>query len=243
MSATCRGERILGLSKLARIVGHFAARPQTQERMTRQIADFLEDELCPAGAGVVLEAEHTCMTLRGVRSHGASTVTSALTGVLRADATARAEFLALAGVSRQPGLSAGSASPACRRRRTRWRTTPSYVIVGASLAGAKAAETLRAESFGGPVVLIGTEDELPYERPPLSKDYLLGKAERDMIYVHPRQWYADNDVDLRLGVTVTGIDRAARDGDARRRQPGRLRQAAAHYRIRAAAAASARRRP
>jgi 3-phenylpropionate/trans-cinnamate dioxygenase ferredoxin reductase subunit len=86
----------------------------------------------------------------------------------------------------------------------------SYVIVGASLAGAKAAETLRAEEFAGPVVLLGAEEELPYERPPLSKDYLLGKAEREVIYVHPRQWYADNDVDLRLGVTVTGIDRAAR---------------------------------
>ena len=86
----------------------------------------------------------------------------------------------------------------------------SYVIVGASLAGAKAAETLRAENFGGPVVLIGSEEELPYERPPLSKDYLLGKAEREKIYVHPRQWYADNKVDLRLGATVTGIDRAAR---------------------------------
>jgi GTP cyclohydrolase I len=97
------GERILGLSKLARIVGHFAARPQTQERMTRQVADFLDDELCPAGAGVVLEAEHTCMTLRGVRSHGATTVTSALTGTLRADARARAEFLALAGVA-GPGV-------------------------------------------------------------------------------------------------------------------------------------------
>ena len=85
-----------------------------------------------------------------------------------------------------------------------------FVIVGASLAGAKAAETLRAEQFSGPVVLIGTEDELPYERPPLSKDYLLGKAERDTIYVHPADWYADHDVDLRRGVTVTGIDRAAR---------------------------------
>jgi 3-phenylpropionate/trans-cinnamate dioxygenase ferredoxin reductase component len=85
----------------------------------------------------------------------------------------------------------------------------SYVIVGASLAGAKAAETLRAEGFTGPIVLIGAEDELPYERPPLSKDYLQGKAERDTIYVHPRQWYADNRVDLRAGVTVTGIDRAA----------------------------------
>jgi GTP cyclohydrolase I len=96
------GKRILGLSKLARVVGHFAARPQTQERMTRQVADFLEDELSPAGAGVVLEAEHTCMTLRGVRAHGATTVTSALTGALRADVRARAEFLALAGVARSP---------------------------------------------------------------------------------------------------------------------------------------------
>lgn len=94
------GDRILGLSKLARVVGHVAARPQTQERMSRQIADFLDEELRPAGAGVVLEAEHTCMTLRGVRARGSSTVTSALTGVLRADAAARAEFLALAGVTR-----------------------------------------------------------------------------------------------------------------------------------------------
>jgi 3-phenylpropionate/trans-cinnamate dioxygenase ferredoxin reductase component len=85
-----------------------------------------------------------------------------------------------------------------------------FVIVGASLAGAKAAETLRAEQFSGPVVLIGTEHELPYERPPLSKDYLLGKAERDKIYVHPEDWYASNDVDLRRGVTVTDLDRAAR---------------------------------
>jgi 3-phenylpropionate/trans-cinnamate dioxygenase ferredoxin reductase subunit len=85
----------------------------------------------------------------------------------------------------------------------------SYVIVGASLAGAKAAETLRAEGFTGPIVLVGTEHELPYERPPLSKDYLLGKAERDSIFVHPAQWYADNNIDLRTGVTVTEIDRAA----------------------------------
>jgi GTP cyclohydrolase I len=95
------GERLAGLSKLARIVGHFAARPQTQERMTRQIAGFLDEHLDPLGAGVVLEAEHTCMTLRGVRSHGATTVTSTLMGTLRADATARAEFLALAGVARR----------------------------------------------------------------------------------------------------------------------------------------------
>jgi 3-phenylpropionate/trans-cinnamate dioxygenase ferredoxin reductase subunit len=86
-----------------------------------------------------------------------------------------------------------------------------YVIAGAGLAGAKAAETLRAEGFGGPVVLIGDEAERPYERPPLSKDYLLGKAERVTIYVHPASWYADNGVELRLGVPVTSIDRAAHE--------------------------------
>ena len=86
-----------------------------------------------------------------------------------------------------------------------------YVIAGAGLAGAKAAETLRAEGFDGPVVLIGEEAERPYERPPLSKDYLLGKAERETIYVHPESWYADNGVELRLGTPVTAIDRAAHE--------------------------------
>jgi 3-phenylpropionate/trans-cinnamate dioxygenase ferredoxin reductase component len=64
-------------------------------------------------------------------------------------------------------------------------TETTYLIVGASLAGAKAAQTLRAEGFDGPLVMIGEETERPYERPPLSKDYLLGKAERETIYVHP----------------------------------------------------------
>jgi 3-phenylpropionate/trans-cinnamate dioxygenase ferredoxin reductase subunit len=82
-----------------------------------------------------------------------------------------------------------------------------FVIVGAGLAGAKAAETLRDEGFGGPVVLIGDEAERPYERPPLSKDYLVGKAERESVYVHPEGWYAEHDVDLRLGAPVTAIDR------------------------------------
>jgi len=86
-----------------------------------------------------------------------------------------------------------------------------YMITGASLAGAKAAETLREEGFDGPVVLIGDEDERPYERPPLSKDYLLGKAEREAIYVHPPAWYAEHDVDLRLGTLVTGVDAAAHE--------------------------------
>jgi len=86
---------------------------------------------------------------------------------------------------------------------------PTYVIVGASLAGAKAAETLHSEGFDGEIVLLGAEEELPYERPPLSKGYLLGKAERDSIYVHPLDWYPGHDVDLRLGVTATAIDRDA----------------------------------
>ncbi len=89
------GERILGLSKLARLVEHFAARPQTQERLTRQVVDCLAARLRPRGAGAVLEAEHTCMMLRGVRSRGSTTVTSTLVGTLRADANSRAEFLAL----------------------------------------------------------------------------------------------------------------------------------------------------
>jgi 3-phenylpropionate/trans-cinnamate dioxygenase ferredoxin reductase component len=86
-----------------------------------------------------------------------------------------------------------------------------YVIVGASLAGAKAAETLRAEGFDGRLVMIGAESERPYERPPLSKDYLLGKAERDTIYVHPARWYAEHEVDLRLGVAATGLDTAGHE--------------------------------
>ena len=86
-----------------------------------------------------------------------------------------------------------------------------HVIVGASLAGAKAAETLREEGFGGQIVLIGEEDERPYERPSLSKDYLLGKAERETIYVHPQAWYAEHGVDLRLGTLVTGVDPLAHE--------------------------------
>ena len=87
---------------------------------------------------------------------------------------------------------------------------PSYVIAGASLAGAKAAETLRDEGFDGDIVLIGSESERPYERPPLSKGYLLGSDQRDSVYVHAAGWYAENGVDLREGVTVTAIDRSAR---------------------------------
>ncbi len=84
-----------------------------------------------------------------------------------------------------------------------------FVIVGGGLAGAKAAETLRAEGFDGEVVLFGAEPELPYERPPLSKGYLLGKDNRDSAFVHPADWYPEHDVDLRAGVTVAMIDPAA----------------------------------
>ena len=90
-------------------------------------------------------------------------------------------------------------------------TSTTYLIVGASLAGAKAAEALRGEGFDGPLVMVGAERERPYERPPLSKDYLLGKAERETVYVHPPQWYAEHEVDLRLGVTVTGIHPSAHE--------------------------------
>jgi GTP cyclohydrolase IA len=92
------GERILGLSKLARVVEHYAARPQVQERLTKQVADCLAARLRPRAVGVLLEAEHTCMTLRGVRSRGSVTVTSAFAGALRDDPNGRAEFFALAGM-------------------------------------------------------------------------------------------------------------------------------------------------
>jgi NADPH-dependent 2,4-dienoyl-CoA reductase/sulfur reductase-like enzyme len=86
---------------------------------------------------------------------------------------------------------------------------PSYVIAGGGLAAAKAAETLRDEGFDGDIVLLGAEPERPYERPPLSKGYLLGNDSRDSVYVHRADWYAGHGVDLREGVTVTAIDRGA----------------------------------
>jgi len=89
------GDRILGLSKFARMVDLHARRPQTQERLTKRIADHLQSALRPRGVGVVIEAEHTCMSLRGARAGGARTTTSALFGLLRDDPRSRAEFLAL----------------------------------------------------------------------------------------------------------------------------------------------------
>ena len=88
-------ERIVGLSKLARVVHRFAADLQTQERLTMQVAGWLDEQFQPKGVGVVIEADHMCMALRGVRADGARTVTSALHGQLRHDERSRAEFLAL----------------------------------------------------------------------------------------------------------------------------------------------------
>ncbi|HEX6472797.1 MAG TPA: FAD-dependent oxidoreductase [Streptosporangiaceae bacterium] len=85
------------------------------------------------------------------------------------------------------------------------------VIVGASLAGAKAAQTLREEGFDGRVVLVGAESERPYERPPLTKGFLLGKEDKAGAYVHDEGWYADNNVELLLGVAAVGIDRSAHE--------------------------------
>jgi GTP cyclohydrolase I len=94
-------ERILGLSKLARVVEHFSRDLQLQERLTTQIAGWLQEKLQPKGVGVVLEAEHLCMSLRGVQTAGALTVTSALHGLVRDDVRTREEFLSLTGGRRK----------------------------------------------------------------------------------------------------------------------------------------------
>ncbi|MGO4692063.1 GTP cyclohydrolase I FolE [Glaciibacter sp. 2TAF33] len=92
------GERILGLSKLARVLEFFARDLQVQERLTKQVADWLQAELAPRGVGVVIEAEHMCMSLRGVKVVGSATTTSALHGAIREDARSRDEFFALCGL-------------------------------------------------------------------------------------------------------------------------------------------------
>lgn len=87
--------KVIGLSKLARIVSDFSKRPQLQERLTAQIADFLMQELQPKGIAVIIDAEHLCMTMRGARAAGAKTQTSALRGMMRSDAKTRAEVMSL----------------------------------------------------------------------------------------------------------------------------------------------------
>ncbi len=85
-------------------------------------------------------------------------------------------------------------------------TTSTFVIVGAGFAGAKAAESLRADGFDGRVVLVGAEPERPYERPPLSKQYLNGSKPRDFAYVHPASWYDDNRVELLTSTRALTVD-------------------------------------
>lgn len=98
-------------------------------------------------------------------------------------------------------------------------TERTFVIVGASLAGAKTAEALRKEGFDGRIVLLGDEAERPYERPPLSKDYLMGRSEKDKIYVHPEGWYSEYQVDLRLHTRVTAVDAARHEVSTNRGEP------------------------
>jgi 3-phenylpropionate/trans-cinnamate dioxygenase ferredoxin reductase component len=86
-----------------------------------------------------------------------------------------------------------------------------FVIVGAGLAGAKAAETLREEGYDGRLLLLGAEPERPYERPPLSKEYLRGEAEREDASVHAAGFYAEHDIELRTGTAVTALDAGARE--------------------------------
>ena len=105
-------------------------------------------------------------------------------------------------------------------------TQQTFVIVGAGLAGAKAAEALRTNGFGGKVILIGDEAERPYDRPPLSKGYLQGTTEREKIYIHPPKWHLEHDIDLRLGTRVTEIDRTCTRSEHGARRDAGLRQAA-----------------
>lgn len=93
-------DRIIGLSKLARLVEYFSRRPQVQENLTSQISCWLQENLKPQGVGVILEAEHLCMSLRGVKAPGVKTITSCLTGLVRENPQSRQEFLALANSSR-----------------------------------------------------------------------------------------------------------------------------------------------
>jgi GTP cyclohydrolase I len=93
------GERILGLSKLARLVHYFSRSLQVQERLTKQVADWLQRELEPKGVGVVIQAQHQCMTLRGVEAAGTETVTSTMYGLLRNNSASRQEFLSLVGIT------------------------------------------------------------------------------------------------------------------------------------------------
>ncbi len=186
-------DRIVGLSKLARTVDHFARRVQTQERLTSQVADHLRQELSPHGVGVVIEAEHTCMSVRGARAEGASTVTARLLGP-----AARGS-----GDTRRV--------PCAHPRAGRPVMSDRVVVVGGGLAAGTFVTELREGGHDGPITLFTDEPRPPYERPPLSKDLLLGNATEDDPLVHESAWYAEHDVDLRVGNRVGALDLGARE--------------------------------
>ena len=175
---------------------------------------------CAAGQAAVLQTRQREVARRAGRGARRPRAGRARPGVRAADWLAAADDAARLRVVDRPGrrphrpVRAGAGTARLLTTPLIPRRTPvdPFVIVGAGLAGAKAAETLRAEGFDGPLVLIGDENERPYERPPLSKGYLLGKDAREKAFVHPADWYAEHDVDLRLGTPVTAL----RPGRARR---------------------------
>lgn len=117
-------------------------------------------------------------------------------------------------LARSPGRQGRTGAfrePRPRPRSPDMTTQQPFVIIGGGLAGAKAAEAIRKEGFHGQVVLVSEEAERPYDRPPLSKDYLLGKSEREKVFVHPEEWYSEHDVDLRLHTRATAVDRATHE--------------------------------
>ena len=210
------GERILGLSKLARTVDLHSRGAQTQERLTQRVAEHLRTALGAKGVGVVVAAEHTLHDAEGCPGTG------------------------------HPDGDVGAARPAAGRPRDprgvpgadpdREGDEMTMVIVGGGLAGASAVEELRDQGYDGDLVLIGAEEHLPYHRPPLSKEVLLGDKDADGSGVHDAGWYADRSVDVRTG-TTGAAHRPAAAGRRDRRRGGRLRAAAARHGLRAAPAA------
>ena len=221
------GERIIGLSKLARVVELFARDLQVQEALTKQIAGWIAGRAGAQGRGRRPRGRapvHVAARRRDVgRPHGH----------LGAPRAHPRRFPDPPGVPRPHEgdvTMAGSAG--------------TFVIIGASLAGAKAAETLREEGFDGRIVLVGAETERPYERPPLSKEYLRGEAGREKIWVHDdASFYDAHDIELRLGTTAVGIDAGRSGGRAGRRRAAVVRPAPAGDRRRAPSPGRPGRRP
>ena len=184
------GERIIGLSKLGRVVEFFSRDLQIQERLTTQVADWLERELEPKGVGVVLEAEHMCMSLRGVQKLGAKTVTSALRGLVRDDARTRQEFLALT-------------------KRAPMTTDQTHVIVGASLAGAKAAETLREEGSTDASCWSARRRSARTSARPCRRTTSAVRSGARRCTSTTRASTSEHDIELRLGRAAVGLDTAS----------------------------------